>query len=120
LWLHKKVISFVAVFGSGIRDPGWVKIRIRDKHPGSVKMIRILIFFYEDADPDPTFRPDADRDPDPDPSFQIKTQTFEKVLNRLIFHTFWLVICKVMRIRMRIWIRIRIHNTGEEYLENNI
>jgi hypothetical protein len=27
--------SFVAVFGSEIRDPGWVKIRIRDKHPGS-------------------------------------------------------------------------------------
>jgi hypothetical protein len=23
-------LSFVAVFGSGIRDPGWVKIRIRD------------------------------------------------------------------------------------------
>jgi hypothetical protein len=40
-----------------------------------------------DADPDPTitwcgsgsdFTPDAD--PDPDPSFQIKAQTFEKVL----------------------------------------
>jgi hypothetical protein len=28
-------LSFVVVFGSGIRDPGWVKIRIRDKHPGS-------------------------------------------------------------------------------------
>ncbi len=25
--------SFVAVFGSEIWDPGWVKIRIRDKHP---------------------------------------------------------------------------------------
>jgi hypothetical protein len=24
------ILSFVAVFGSGIRDPGWVKIRIRD------------------------------------------------------------------------------------------
>jgi hypothetical protein len=29
-------ISVVAVFGSEIRDPEWVKIRIRDKHPGSV------------------------------------------------------------------------------------
>jgi hypothetical protein len=29
-------LSFVAVFGSGIRDPGWVKIRIRD--PGWVKI----------------------------------------------------------------------------------
>ncbi len=31
-------LSFVAVFGSGIRDPGWVKIRIRD--PGSTSRIR--------------------------------------------------------------------------------
>ncbi len=28
-------LSFAAVFGSGIRDPGWVKIRIRDKHSRS-------------------------------------------------------------------------------------
>ena len=32
-------LSFVAVFGSGIRDPGWVKIRIRDKHPGSATLL---------------------------------------------------------------------------------
>ncbi len=35
-------LSFVAVFGSGIKirdqDPGWVKIRIRDKHPGSATL----------------------------------------------------------------------------------
>ncbi len=38
-------LSFVAVFGSGIRDPRswirdpwWVKIRIRDKHPGSATL----------------------------------------------------------------------------------
>jgi hypothetical protein len=38
-------LSFVAVFGSeirgprsGIRDPGWVKIRIRDEHPGSATL----------------------------------------------------------------------------------
>jgi hypothetical protein len=31
-------LSFVAVFGSGIRDPGWLKIRIRDKHPGSATL----------------------------------------------------------------------------------
>jgi hypothetical protein len=31
--------SFVAVFGSGIRDSGWVKIRIRDKHPGSATLV---------------------------------------------------------------------------------
>jgi hypothetical protein len=39
-------LSFVAVFGSGIRDlgseirdPGWVKIRIWDKHPGSATLL---------------------------------------------------------------------------------
>jgi hypothetical protein len=32
-------LSFVAVFGSEIRDPGWVKIRIRDKHPGSATLL---------------------------------------------------------------------------------
>jgi hypothetical protein len=31
-------LSFVAVFGSGIRDPGRVQIRIRDKHPGSATL----------------------------------------------------------------------------------
>jgi hypothetical protein len=31
-------LSFVAVFGSVIRDPGWLKIRIRDKHPGSATL----------------------------------------------------------------------------------
>jgi hypothetical protein len=40
-------LSFVTVFGSGIRDPksgvrdpGWVKIRIRDKYPGSATLVR--------------------------------------------------------------------------------
>jgi hypothetical protein len=39
-------LSFLIVFGSGIRDPrsgirdpGWVKIRIRDKHPGSAILV---------------------------------------------------------------------------------
>ncbi len=32
-------LSFVAVFGSGIRDQEWVKIRIRDEHPGSATLI---------------------------------------------------------------------------------
>jgi hypothetical protein len=36
--------------------------------------------FLFDADADPTFHPDPD--PDPDPSFQIKTQTLEKVLKK--------------------------------------
>jgi hypothetical protein len=36
-------LSFVAVFGSGIRDPEWVKIRIRDKHPGSATLVLQLV-----------------------------------------------------------------------------
>jgi hypothetical protein len=34
-------LSFVAVFGSGIRDPKWVKVRIRDKHPGSATLEKL-------------------------------------------------------------------------------
>jgi hypothetical protein len=30
--------TFGAVVGSGIRDPGWIKIRIRDKHPESATL----------------------------------------------------------------------------------
>jgi hypothetical protein len=43
--MTKKMFSpslFAAVFGSGMgknQDPGWVKIRIRDKHPGSATLI---------------------------------------------------------------------------------
>ncbi len=50
------------------------------------------------ADP-PHF--DADPDPachlDPDPSFPLKWCS-----NMLIFHTFWLFICKLMRIRIQL------------------
>jgi hypothetical protein len=35
--------------GSEIRDPGWVKIRIRDKHPGSATLLSV-------ADPYPRIR----------------------------------------------------------------
>jgi hypothetical protein len=28
--------------GSKIRDPGWVKIRIRDKHPGSATLMMCM------------------------------------------------------------------------------
>jgi hypothetical protein len=48
-------LSFVAVFGSeirdprsGIRDPGWVKIRIRDKHPGSATLMLDSIFKFSE------------------------------------------------------------------------
>jgi hypothetical protein len=50
-------LSFLPVFGSGIRDPrsgirdpGWVKIRIRDpesgirdKHPGNAKLVKSVL-----------------------------------------------------------------------------
>jgi hypothetical protein len=49
---------------------------------------------HVDADPDPTFHFAAD--PGPDPSFQIKAKTLKKCPNRLLFHTFWLVICKLI------------------------
>jgi hypothetical protein len=32
-------LSFVAVFGSKILDPGWTKIRPREKHPGSAMLV---------------------------------------------------------------------------------
>ncbi len=41
-------LSFVAVFGSGIGDPEWEKIRIRDKHPGSATLIKMLQVDGED------------------------------------------------------------------------
>ncbi len=50
LWLLKKVgqqifsSSFVAVLGSRIRDRGWIKIRIRDKHHGSATLEERLVF----------------------------------------------------------------------------
>jgi hypothetical protein len=68
--------------------------------------------YHSNADQDPTFHSDANPDPDPDPIFQIKAQILKKCSNRLIFHTFWLFICKLMRIRFRIQLftvmRIRI------------
>jgi hypothetical protein len=30
--------------GSEIRDPGWVKIRIRDKHPGSATLVLLNVY----------------------------------------------------------------------------
>ncbi len=62
-------------------------------------LMRIRIFLI-DADPDPTFYPDAD--PDPDPSFKKRLKLLKKCQNRLMFYTFWLDICKLMRIRFRI------------------
>ncbi len=50
---------------------------------------------------------------------KLRLKPLEKCQNRLIFNTFWLVICKLMRIRIRFRIqlitlmRIRIHNTGK-------
>ena len=59
-------------------------------------------WFLFGADSDQTFHSDAD--PDPDSSFQIKAKPLKKCSNRLVFPTFWLFICKLMLI----WIRIQL------------
>ncbi len=48
LWLQKKVrvvgqqfFPLLFCFFWCIRDPGWIKIRIRDKHPGSATLVLI-------------------------------------------------------------------------------
>ncbi len=52
--------------------------------------------YHFHADPDPIFHFDADLDP----SFQIRP--LKMCLNRLMIQTFWPVICKLLRIRIRI------------------
>jgi hypothetical protein len=83
-------------------------------HIWALKVLAISVdadpdpIFYCDADPDPIFYCDADpdtacpfdADPEPifyfdadlDPSYQKKAQSL--CSKKLIFHTFWLVICK--------------------------
>jgi len=56
-------------------------------------------------------------DTDPDPGFQIKTQTLEKCSCRVIFHTFWLVICKLMRIKIQLITEMRIRIFFYEYAD---
>ncbi len=36
-------MKFVATKNGWIRDPGWVKIRIRDKHPGSATLPLVFL-----------------------------------------------------------------------------
>ncbi len=68
-----------------------------------------------------------DADPDPKLIFQIKAQNLEiqkKCSNRLKFHTVWLVVCKLVRIRIQLitsmrtltfkLMRIRIGNNAEQ------
>ncbi len=37
-FFHPPLLLLFLDPGSEIRDPGWVKIRIRDKHPGSATL----------------------------------------------------------------------------------
>jgi hypothetical protein len=37
-FFHPSLLMLILDPGSKIRDPGWVKIRIRDKHPGSATL----------------------------------------------------------------------------------
>jgi hypothetical protein len=81
----------------------WIRIKVGSTyHPDADQdhdfhLMRMRILF--DADPDLTFNPDAV--PDPDPNFQIRRKPLKECSNRLIFSTFWFVICKMMRIRIR-------------------
>jgi hypothetical protein len=61
-FFHSSLLFLFLDPGSEIRDPGWVKIRIRDKHPGSAtqaisiykdKTLRIQIVEAQKL-PDPT------------------------------------------------------------------
>ncbi len=102
---HGKIYREI-ILKCGVVDPHhlmWIRMRM---HIRVITLLRIQIFilcgsgflFYAGPDLDPTFHSDQDQDP----SLQIKAQTHEKSLNRLILHTFWLVICKLMRI----WIQL--------------
>jgi hypothetical protein len=85
------------------RRPSWrLRMESGDRSRVSTVPYRSSVVdpHHPDADPDPTFHPDPD--PDLDPSFKKKVRTLEKCYNMLIFHTFWLDIYKLMRIRFRI------------------
>ncbi len=60
--------------------------------------------FSRDADPDPHYVWKLGTDHYPDPSFKYRLKNLKKCSNRLIFHTVWLVVCKLMRIRIQIQI----------------
>jgi hypothetical protein len=42
-FFHPSLLLLFLDPGSEIRDPGWVKIRIRDKHPGSATLRNIQV-----------------------------------------------------------------------------
>ncbi len=60
-FFHPSLVLLVLDPGSEIRDPGWVKIRIRDKHPGSATLQKIVTklskiwFWYLSRIRDPGF-----------------------------------------------------------------
>jgi hypothetical protein len=112
---HDNLVHIISSLLSRVQDPDPACHFDADPDPA----------FHFDADPDPACQFDADPCPDPachfdadpdldptfqfnadqDISFQKRSKTLEKCSNWLIFHTgsFWLVICKLMRI----WIRIQ-------------
>jgi hypothetical protein len=52
IFFHPSLFLLCLDPGSEIWDPGWVKIRIRDKHPGSATLINQLTYCTEGgADP---------------------------------------------------------------------
>jgi hypothetical protein len=91
---------------SAAANPDPHQFQYLEPHKSSVMDLHHL-----DADPDSIYHPVADPDVDPDSNFYLmririlaskkKAQLLTKCSNRLIFNTFWLVICKLMRIRIR-------------------
>jgi hypothetical protein len=43
-FFHPSLLLLFLDPGSEIRDPEWVKIRIRDKHPGSATLIFMVVY----------------------------------------------------------------------------
>jgi hypothetical protein len=77
-------------------------------------MISVVNPHHFDADLNWTFHPAVD--PDPDPSFKKRLKPLKKCENRLIFHTFWRDICKLMLIRIRFRIQLFIDANPDFYL----
>jgi hypothetical protein len=56
-FFHLSLLLLFLDPGSGIRDPGWVKIRIRDKHPGYATLDFLLLISVLKAPSSLRFRP---------------------------------------------------------------
>jgi hypothetical protein len=58
--------------GSEIRDPGWVKIRIQDKHPGSARLVKTISRYR------PFKSQDESEEETPSPALIVKSRQLNK------------------------------------------